>query len=279
MKVSVIIPCYNHGEYIAQALDSVIAQTYSDWECIVVNDGSTDNSEQIIKQYADKDTRIKYLPIENSGVCVARNKAIELCGGGYVLPLDSDDEIAPEYIELALTAFEQNPELKLVYCQAELFGAQTGAWKLAPYSYELLLKGNMIFCSAMYRKSDFMKINGGYDVALKYGLEDWEFWLNFLDCNSKVFVIPKTLFRYRIKPVSRNIDLNKALNKRIITLDYIFMKHYHKYTGVMNPIRLYEHQERIMARHRLTAEYKVGALLLKPFRLVQRLLKNKSQTQ
>lgn len=96
--VSVIMPCYNQGCYLSEALESVINQTYSDWECIIIDDGSTDSSEEIAKEYCQKDGRIRYIYQDNAGVIAARNNAIAASSGEYILPLDADDSISTVYL-------------------------------------------------------------------------------------------------------------------------------------------------------------------------------------
>ena len=97
-KVSVIVPVYNQGEFLSEALESVLQQTYPNWECIIVNDGSTDNSGEVAKGYVNKDDRFKYLYQDNSGVAAARNNGIRHSDGFYILPLDSDNVLCPTYL-------------------------------------------------------------------------------------------------------------------------------------------------------------------------------------
>ena len=146
--ISVIIPCYNQGNYLAETLDSVSSQTYPYWECIIVNDGSDDNTEQVAQEYIKKDSRFIYLSQENKGLSAARNYGILNSNGQYILPLDSDDLIAPTYLERAINAFANDSTVKIVYCRAKLFGKQTGEWLLPKYSLEKMLGVNCIF----YRK-------------------------------------------------------------------------------------------------------------------------------
>ena len=90
-KVSVIVPCYNQGEYLADALESVLYQTFTDWECIIVNDGSSDNTEEVANKFCELDKRFKYISQTNQGVSAARNNGIKASSGTYILPLDGDD--------------------------------------------------------------------------------------------------------------------------------------------------------------------------------------------
>ena len=112
--ISVIIPCYNQAGYLPETLESLFQQTYPYWEAIIVNDGSPDDTEKIALEYVGKDQRVHYVYKENGGLSSARNKGIECARGEFILPLDADDIIKPEYIEKALKAFEQNPQIKLL---------------------------------------------------------------------------------------------------------------------------------------------------------------------
>lgn len=206
--VSVIVPCYNQGEYLAEALESVLVQTYCNWECIVVDDGSTDNSKEVALSFCNKDKRFKYIWQENHGPSVARNNAIANSQGRYILPLDGDDKIHKDYIYYAATLLNKREDVKIVYCRAELFGLGTGEWELLDFNIDKFLLSNNIFCSAMFRRSDYNQTNG-YNQNMKEGLEDWDFWLSILERGGTVYKIPYVFFYYRIKEKSRNINSMK----------------------------------------------------------------------
>ena len=104
-KISVIIPCYNQALFLSESLESVISQTLPDWECIIVNDGSTDNSLSIANDYALRDSRIKVISQENSGPSAARNHGVQECRGEYILFLDGDNVIARDYIARGLAIY------------------------------------------------------------------------------------------------------------------------------------------------------------------------------
>ena len=210
-KVSIVIPCYNQGVYLSETLDSVLAQSYENWECIIVNDGSTDNTEIVAKEYCKKDKRFVYVYQNNSGLSKARNTGVANSDGFYILPLDSDDIIASQYLEFAIKAFEKNENLKIVYCRAELFGEQKGEWKLPEFSMERMLGRNCIFCSGIYKKEDFIRV-GGYNSNMKYGFEDWDFWLSLLENGGDVLQLNQILFFYRIrkKSMARSLNNEKA---------------------------------------------------------------------
>lgn len=267
MLVSIIVPCYNQGDFLADALDSVLAQEYTSWECIIVNDGSTDNSEEIALSYTKKDPRFHYLSHPNSGVSYSRNRGISECLGELILPLDGDDKISKNYLSLAVSHFIKNPDTKLVYCKARLFGRHNMVWNLPEYNYTQLLFDNMIFCSALFRKKDFME-TAGFDVDMDKGLEDWEFWLRFLKPTDIVYRIPEICFFYRIKKSSRNTDINKHEQNLKALYDKIVSKHRHLYMGNENPLYIYSKQK---TKHKKSIEYKIGKVVLFPrklFRLI-----------
>jgi len=220
--VSIIVPCYNQAQYLDEALQSVLVQTYNNWECIIVNDGSPDNTEEVAKKWIKTDNRFKYLYQENGGVSSARNLGITHASGEYILPLDADDKIAESYVELAVLFFIEDPILKVVYCKAVKFGDENGLWNLDQFSLENLAKTNMIFCSAMYRKTNWIKI-GGYDINMQYGWEDWEFWISLLKYGGDVKQIDKVGFYYRVNKKSREKNLVADQMKSL--LEYLSIKH------------------------------------------------------
>lgn len=113
--VSVIIPCYNYGRYLSEALDSLLAQTYANWECIIVDDGSTDNTREVAGGYTQKDSRFKYFHQSNSGVSGARNRALQEANGTYIQLLDADDLLEKEKFRLQVAFLEEHPDVDLVY--------------------------------------------------------------------------------------------------------------------------------------------------------------------
>ena len=120
-KVSVVIPCFNHGRYLEEAVSSVLEQTFGDYEIIVVNDGSTDPfTVDLLKNYHPQKTRT--LHTENQGLPTARNTGIAAATGDYILPLDADDKIGSEYLEQAVRVMDEQPNIGIVYCEAAYFG-------------------------------------------------------------------------------------------------------------------------------------------------------------
>lgn len=201
--VSIIVPCYNQGHYLSETLNSVLVQTYSDWECIIINDGSSDNTEKVAKEYCAKDSRFFYIFQDNQGVVAARNNAIRESHGKYILPLDGDDIIHSQYLEKAIEKIEKDINLKLICCECEYIGDKSGRIDLPKFSLEQLTKRNCFVCTSLFRKKDFDRI-GGYNSNMNMGLEDWDFWLSLLEKGGKVYKIPEVMFYYRKRNVSRN---------------------------------------------------------------------------
>lgn len=220
--VSIIVPCYNQSQYLDEALQSVMQQFYKDWECIIVNDGSTDSTEEIAKKWVSKDVRFKFINQSNLGVSAARNTGVKFSKGSFVLCLDADDLISGDYIQLAIEAFLNNTDLSLVYSKAEKFGEQKGKWDLPEFSLKRLAQSNIIFNAAFFKKEDWQRI-GGFDENMKEGLEDWEFWINLLKDGAQVFQIPKVCFFYRINKQSRNRSILSSHYKTLY--EYISKKH------------------------------------------------------
>jgi len=233
--VSIIVPCYNAEKYILETLQSIQSSVYPSWECIIINDGSTDNSLNVIKEAIDGNSRFTILSQENAGPSVARNNGIRASHGTYILPLDADDLISKEYISQAVQQLEHDAKIKVVYSNAEYFGKKKGPWILPEYSFNDLLFENMIFCSALFRRSDYDRTRG-YDPAL-HGREDWDFWLELLKTGGDVHKLNGIHFFYRTHEESRDRKANRNLEH---IRQHIFNNHRELYAYCFeNPIQIY----------------------------------------
>ncbi len=195
IKVSVIIPCFNLGRFIGEAIDSVTSQTFQDFEIIIINDGSTDSeTNEILKSI--NSPKVKLVTTDNQGLVAARNTGISEALGEYILPLDADDKIASTYLEKAVAVLDQKREIGIVYCEAKFFGAEESKWDLPEFELSRMLIDNLIFCSALFRREDWKTVNG-YKSYMTYGWEDYDFWLSIIELERKVYRIPEQLFFYR----------------------------------------------------------------------------------
>lgn len=152
-RVSIQIPVYNSGRFIGKALDSILAQTYQDYEIIVIDDGSVDDTAEIVSKYSE----VKYLYQEHSGVSVARNKAIQMAEGEFVAFLDADDMWAPEKLEKQVSYLDAHPECSMIFTKVENFA--DGEIKEMSQRQEELLKTEIEYClvSSLMRKELFTK--------------------------------------------------------------------------------------------------------------------------
>ncbi len=219
--VSVVIPCHDDGKYLDEAIDSVLKQTYDDVQIIVIDDGSTEEGTvRLLEEYERPKTKL--IRTARKGLATARNIGVRACDSKYILPLDADDKIKETYLEKAVGIMQANDSIGIVYCNAELFGAEYGPWELQPYRFPEILHGNMIFCSALFRRSDWETVNG-YNPNMVYGWEDYDFWLSLIELGREVCCIPESLFCYRRRPDSM---LGKMTDEHVVfSYSQLFRNH------------------------------------------------------
>jgi len=195
VRVSVVIPCFNQARYLRECLDSVLAQSYRDFEAIVVDDGSTGLEDRAILDALDfPQTRV--IRQTNRGLAAARNVGIAAARGEYVLPLDCDDLIKPTFLERTVGVLESDPSIGIVGTGVEYFGDREGVWDLPPYAFPAFLFDNRLVCTCLFRKSDWEAV-GGYNRNMSQGMEDWDFWISLVERGRGVVRLPDVLFRYR----------------------------------------------------------------------------------
>ncbi len=231
--VSVIIPTYNRAHLIGRAIQSVLNQTYQDFELIVVDDGSTDNTEEIVKDFQNKDERIKYIYQNNQGASGARNTGIKNAKGKYIAFLDSDDEWLPEKLEKQIQLFKNSKKKNLgfVGCNVLVVDEQTNKryeYKTPKYKnvFQRLLENNFIRSSSsvMVKKSVIDNV-GLFDESLK-NANDWEMWIRIAQKYDFDFV-DEPLFKYYWH--GGNITRTAGNLKKIQYREYILIKHKNLY--------------------------------------------------
>lgn len=275
--MSIIVPCYKQAHFLQESLQSVIEQTYQDWECIIVNDGSPDHTDEEARAWFKKDTRFHYIEQENGGLSSARNAGIKESEGTFILPLDADDILHKHFLERLVSELEENKELAIITPYSKFFeGSKDNVVnELKPNgdSYPYLLYVNQLVATSLYRKQCWEEV-GGYDETMKKGFEDWEFWLAITKRGWKYKVVEESLFYYR-----------KAKNSMLVTTisqdaehvkEYIMHKHRDIYIKDFdNCIKVFTHHlttsRRKEQRLQHSLEYKLGKLLLKPYRLAKQL--------
>ncbi|MCB9192571.1 MAG: glycosyltransferase family 2 protein [Flavobacteriales bacterium] len=275
--VSIIITSYNKGPYIKESIESALTQSFTNFEVIIIDDGSTDESRDIIRQYQHRD-QVTIIYQENHGIVYTRNKAIEQSNGKYIVQLDADDLLHEDFLKWTVDEVESDEKIGIVYCQTSLIGEKNGLWDLGPFSLEKQLQANQIVVTALFRKSDF-QLTKGYKKDFELGMEDWDFWLRILALGRIVVQIPKVGFYYRILSNSRNPVNNP---NRLTDIRKLIIKHHLDLYLEFKPdwITCLEKEQQLNRENQLirnSAEYRIGSVLLKPYRLLRNYLKPKIQ--
>ena len=222
---SVIVPTYNRESFIVKTIQSVLNQTYSNFELIIVDDGSTDNTEKVIGVI--KDERIKYHKKENDERGAARNYGTNKAKGDYVTFLDSDDLLYSKYLEEAILFIASNNEINIFH---QLFEVRNNSDRLiqsADYSNSnvfksLITKGNFMACQGMFLKADFAKSNLFIEDRNLAGSEDFELWLRISTTTNIVInpVVTSALIDHPERSVT-NINIAKLISRKELMLHYL----------------------------------------------------------
>lgn len=206
-QVAVIIPAYNQSLYLSQAIQSVLDQTFIDWEAVIVDDGSRDDTRNVAHSFTD--SRLRYIYQENRGLSAARNTGIRNSTAPYLSFLDSDDMFLPEKLALLLAALEQQPELGLVAGQAvpvDENNQRVGKIMDTPLPQqpERLLLGNPLHVGSVLLHRSWQEQAGFFDENLR-SYEDWDMWLRLgvLGCHMSYVNKPVSLYRFHTAQMTR----------------------------------------------------------------------------
>ena len=236
--VSVVITCYNYAHYLRQSIESVLGQTYTNIEIIVVNDGSTDNTEEVMSSYLNH-PRIIYVKQENSGQAVAKNVGVRKASGSFVAFLDGDDLWCADKLEEQMKCFE-NPDVGVVYCRAKYVDQNGNEFDYEMTSHYLQPKRGAVtkwlffdnfvqFSSTVVRKECFEKF-GAFDETLKMGI-DWDLWLR-ISTAYKFDYVDDRLFYYRMGHAGQ---MSKNLEERQRCSDRIMLNFLEKHPSLLSP--------------------------------------------
>ncbi len=207
-RVSVVIPCCNLGQFLPEAIASVRRQTFSDFEIVIVDDGSTDG-ETAIALEAAAGPGVQLVRSENRGLSAARNLGISQARGEYLSCLDADDLFEPEWLELAVACLDANPDLAFVSHWLRAFGDEEWDWTPGRGDLAALLDHNVFNGAALFRRRITDAV-GGFDESMRDGCEDWEFWIRVLAAGYRGATIPEFLYRYRRRPESMSRVMHSA---------------------------------------------------------------------
>jgi len=201
-QVSVVMPIFNSGRSLSQAIDSIRTQTFSDWELLALDDGSEDDSLEIARLAADADPRVKSIPLEHTGLVGTLNRGLELASGDLVARMDADDISCPDRLEKQVAFLERYPDVAVVGGAAELFCDQGDLGEqmhppCLPYAIaEALEQDSPLIHPAVMMRRDIVRTVGGYRVPF-LAAEDYDLWLRVAE-RHKLANIPDVILKYRI---------------------------------------------------------------------------------
>lgn len=275
--ISVIVPCYNQGKYLDEALQSIFDQTHAGWECLIIDDGSTDNTEQVARKWTNKDVRFKYFYKENGGLSSARNKGLDECTGDYIQFLDADDFIEPEKFSESLKTGQQSD---IVITNFKMFTHKSKPYTEASFSLNneqfnfqnILMKWDDGFAipihCGLFKRKLFATIRFNEQLKAK---EDWVMWLQIYQLDIATLFIDKSYAMYRFTAGSMTQNKLHMSSNLVLAYHYIYTFLPVKYRDMFFKKAvdalggLLAESETILVNTRLSASYRLGNFLIRPF--------------
>jgi glycosyltransferase involved in cell wall biosynthesis len=198
-KFSIIIPCYNQAHFLDDALQSLLSQSFADWEAIIVNDGSPDDTRFVANEWTKRDNRVRLVEQQNAGLSAARNAGIAAAAGLYIALLDADDKYGPDFLQTVYIHLEQG--FGLVCCGYTYFNTKGTIHRIVRQSEQLefnsILTGNLFPPVAVVFQRQVLDKTGLFDTDLK-SAEDWDLWIRMFKAGIKLSVIEDALVYYRV---------------------------------------------------------------------------------
>lgn len=259
-KISVLIPCHNLGAYLDEAVDSVLAQTYRDFEILIVDDGSTDAAtREMLADYQRPQTTV--FRTENRGLAAARNFLIARARGEFISALDADDRYHPQFLARTVARLGAEPELTFVSCWLEIFGEETREWRQERCDLVALLAECTVATPALVRRAAVVAA-GGYDENMPaMGDEDWDLWLTLVERGGRGVILPEVLFHYRRRAGSMFTACNTGAARQKL-MDYMVAKHAASYDRHLEEVLAFHDAQVVGAlRENYRLERKLDAVL------------------
>lgn len=217
--ISVIIPCFNYGKYLTECVESVLEQTFTNFEVIIVDDASTDPHTIDVVDFWLASGRVTVIAMpSNSGLPAVRNTGIEAAKGAYIVCIDADDMLDPVYLEVALACLLSDTSIGFAYPSVFVFGAESHVWPTQDFDPFLARRANHVAVCGIYRKVDWALV-GGFTPRMHGGYDDWEFWIRLAQLGRRGKAIDEPLMIHR-KHGSVLLNMtNRALQKRHFWLE------------------------------------------------------------
>jgi glycosyltransferase involved in cell wall biosynthesis len=233
--VSVVIPCYNYGHFLEEALESIYQQTLQDFEIIVVDDGSDDPHTLALLSMLSG-PKLSLMRQDNQGISIARNTGIRSAEGKYICCLDADDALERTYLEKTAALLESQPDVGFAYSWVQRFGDADDVYHTQPFNLNNLLAYNLVSVSAVFRREAWERV-GGYWPNMRPGYEDWEFWIQLASRGYLGRLIPEPLLFHRKHDQSK---LDRAVHHHAELIEKIRTRHAGLYR---NPRRVEQIEE------------------------------------
>jgi glycosyltransferase involved in cell wall biosynthesis len=228
-RVAIVIPCYNHGAYLPEAVSSALGQTHAAVECIVVDDGSTDAAtRRVLDELHAPGLRV--LAQSNQGLAAARNAGVRASDAPFFVPLDADDRLDPRFVERLLPALLEDERSSHAYCWTTFCGARRGVWRCAAYDPWRLVLHNLHPATALLRRAAF-DAAGGYQTDMRHGYEDWDLWLALAASGWRAVRVAEPLFFYRQHAPGASMlgqmgAARREMRRRMIDHHHAFFQHW-----------------------------------------------------
>lgn len=227
--VSVIMPTFNRSDLISHAINSVLRQVYKNWELIIVDDGSSDNTKDVVRSFSEKDSRIRYFYQNNQGQSVARNSGIEQSRGEFIAFLDSDNEWESNRLLLGVNELVKNPNVALCYGNAisiDINGNELHRRNMRRCSgliFPKLLVDNFISMNSVLVRKSVLNSSRPFNEKNRLD-EDYELWLN-MSVNNQFFFVNQYIVRYRIEGERISNNYMRRLDANLHTVQKVLKEH------------------------------------------------------
>ena len=222
--VSILMPVYKTAPYLREAMDSMLSQTFSDFELIVLDDCSPDNAEEILDSYTDSRI-VRYKGEKNTGLSNVLNVGIGMARGNYIARMDSDDLSMPERLQIQVDYLEAHPDIDLVSVGMQMFGAKDEVWlrEQDPEKVKIiaLFHSPILHASSMWRRDSFEKHGLRFRQEM-VPAEDYDLWTRALVKGLKLVNLRQVLYKYRIHPEQATTQTDKTTSKsRMVQQNYL----------------------------------------------------------
>ncbi len=221
--ISIVIPCYNDGQFLLEAIQSVAPIQQGCHEIIVVNDGSTDQASLDVLSTVEQQGH-QVLHQANAGPGRARNLGVSVAKGRYILPLDADNRLLPAAIDRGVAILDRNPEIDVVYGDVEFFDGKSGRECVPDFNLRRLLVWNYIYASSLFRKSTWERFGGFDNDRETQGFEDWDFWCRIACNGGKLYHAGEILHEYRVRKESFGSEVAAKPSRTAAILRHIRAK-------------------------------------------------------